>query len=323
MTMTHSVHPYVRDLKWVLTSPNLLDADFHSFAGAVADQAWCLHHFERFAPQYQQLVDDPEPLIAWIKARFSSGRFTAGTMRLGRYFEALIGYWLHHAPSIANVSKSVQVKQGKQTVGEFDFLFSDLKSQKSYHLEVAVKYYLRCGSEPGWQNYLGPQGQDRLDLKLRLIFDKQLKLSQTPEGQEAATLALHSTNISRLALVKGYLFEPLSDFDEGLGLSVLGLSPERLTGWWIFVRDVNERVMRSPDSRWRVLPKVSWMSASRGDDLPAMLGPQEFIFCLLAHFKESQTPQLVAELKRASLTEEWSEGSRGFVVANDWPLGQR
>ena len=52
------------------------------------------------------------------------------------------------------------------------------------HLESAIKYYLHRPPHPSqWQQWLGPNGRDRLDIKLAHMTEHQLPLSHTEQAQ--------------------------------------------------------------------------------------------------------------------------------------------
>ncbi len=299
----------VRDLAWMLASPPLIAAEHSYFAGQAVTSEWCEQHFIKFLPQLYQLESHPEPLKAWIRDRSSQ--------RLGRYFESLISYWLQHAPGLSQVSSSVKVKRAKLTIGEFDFVYVDELKTRPIHLEVAVKFYLRHGSGESWHHFVGPLAQDRLDIKLRHLFERQLQLSETVEGALALKPYGDVSLIQRLALVKGFCFDPVIGQKAATVYSSPGLADQRLRGWWISIDEIDAWVKQRPNSYWIILPKLEWLAPAIGlgaktpESGPAVLANLEDAFGL------KKQPLLLAELQASR--QGFQEISRGFVVPTAWP----
>lgn len=306
--MAQAQNPLVRDLAWAIASPALLNAAAAEFADKVVSDPWCEQQFEQFKYHLVSLEVDPSPLATWIQDRKSQ--------RLGRYFESLVGYWLHHAPGFTDVTESLKVKKEKITVGEFDFLYRDKTSPHHVHLEVAVKFYLRHGSGESWKHYLGPEGRETMDQKLRLLFDKQLLLSTTPEGQEALAHRAPHKSVMPVALVKGAIFDPWTPSEFDPPYPTPGLSHHRLGGWWVHLDKAAEVVQHKPNRTWMILPKLEWLAprlcerqkANRTLTGPALLETVHHLF------KTSHTPQLIAELSEYTGHSRCQEISRGFIV---------
>jgi hypothetical protein len=91
--------------------------------------------------------------------------------RLGKYVEQLLFEYLEHHREIHHLHKNIVLSANKKTVGEIDLVF-DFKKQR-YHWEVAYKFYLLHDHQQ-LTAYFGPQGQDRLDLKVNKLLSHQL-----------------------------------------------------------------------------------------------------------------------------------------------------
>jgi len=191
--------PMVRDLAWVIGAPVLPDATFPTYAGRVVDDAWCRTQLQTCAPWLAALDSEPRSLHDFIAAR--------PTRRLGHHFESLIAFWLAYLPGMQIIASNLQVKDSQRTLGEYDFLLRDA-SADIYHWEAAVKFYLQAKPQAEQHAFIGPGAQDRLDLKLDRVFNRQLKLGYTPTGREAFPpgIALNKAQ----AFIKGYLFYPLT-----------------------------------------------------------------------------------------------------------------
>ena len=304
-------HPAVRDLAWVIGSPSMIDAESPEFAGHAVCDGWREEHFQRFLPHLMTLASDPTPLAAWLHSR--------STQRLGRYFESLVSYWLSHAPGLVDVRESLQVKRGKMTLGEFDFLFFDQVLDENVHLEVAVKFYLRHGTGNSLDQYIGPYGNDRLDLKLQLLFGKQVLLSETEEGRKTLSVDGEMPELRSLALVKGYLFDPLTEVGLGPESATPGLSSRCLRGYWVTVEKLADVVRRSPKSLWSIVPKLEWLSPCLRERSHGMLTADRLLEVVSSNMQSDPKPILIAELQEASHLDIYSEAARAFIVPSHWP----
>ena len=105
--------------------------------------------------------------------------------QLGRRFERHWQWALAHAPGWSLHGHSIQVKQGKRTVGELDLLATG-PDGRCWHVELAVKFYLcrRGLSGEDDAHWVGPAGRDRLDLKLDRMRNHQVLMGQTPDAHE-------------------------------------------------------------------------------------------------------------------------------------------
>ena len=163
--------PTVRDLAWLLLSPSLLRAQppageladpFETPDEAAATVAWLLRLDRDASPLRQAIASTP---IA----------------RLGRYAECLLGFFLQHGPAARLVAANVALRLAGRTIGECDFLV-ETASGRRLHWELAVKCYLHAGGERAeLADYVGPNLQDRFDLKLAhlLVFGSACLLTVT------------------------------------------------------------------------------------------------------------------------------------------------
>ena len=138
-----------------------------------------------------ELDQNPQPLIDFL-ARLKS-------TRLGLRFEYLMWFWLqddlyHHFKLIGH---SIQIIQGKQTLGELDFLLFNTQTQKIEHWEVALKYYL-AEANLSLQYWYGLNRTDTLQRKLNHFTQKQFQFE---------TIQDHSIQ-KRFAVLKGQLYLP-------------------------------------------------------------------------------------------------------------------
>jgi hypothetical protein len=294
-------NPHVRALAWLLTAPDLLDADAPRWQGRIARLPadvgdarldWLL-----------QLDAQPQALEAFLNVH----RFT----RLGRYAESLLEWYFRHCGVLH--ARGLQVRTpraegGDATVGEFDFLLA-LEAGLT-HWEFATKFYLLCSDDPlvsGVQQadyFVGPNLADTLARKMRKILDRQLALGQHP----AAAALLPTPLAEAQALVKGWLFYRRSD---AAPASNTGLSAAHCRGWWCVLSEL--RAHTGP--QLALLSRLEWLSPAR---LPAerVLTPEQAADRLAQGFAIDGMPVMAASLQQEG--DSWIETDRGFVVPEQW-----
>lgn len=281
-------HQGVSDLAWVMACPGLL-------ANAVTDE-WCARALSAHGAALVELDRDPSPLVRYLAGRGSD-------RRLGAYFEALVGYWLSKLLKMQNVRDRVQVRVGKVTVGEHDFLFRDPARPRPVHWEVAVKFYMYEGSitgdlAPDLGEFHGPNARDSLQLKVDRLYDHQLKLSSEYEAE---------------AFVKGVLFYPAA-LDWRRLLTSATVNPSHRRGWWCSQADFAKSA-EYDGAHWVLLTKTHWLGALSEEALTnlTIYSGSEAIDPLSRAFNETTRAVMVARLEQSE-NKTWIEASRGFIV---------
>ena len=300
--LLQTIHdPRVRDLVWVMAAPGLMrgsSAPYFAVPDAFGQEAVL-----RAMPALQALDSEPAALHDWIAAR--------KPQRLGRYFETLLEYWLSHLIGGQLVAANLRVKAGDIVMGEYDFLWRDVAGALN-HWEASVKFYLQVDAAAGLAGYVGTLTRDRLDLKFAHLRDKQLKLATTPAGE--AALPHPGEAVSARALLKGWLFYPH-------GQAIIPapeVSPQHLSGWWL--RWGETAFNPQPGLRWKVLPRLEWLTPSMNWGEEGLQTEADFSAALETHFAGDGVPLLVAGL--APGKNAWQEVTRGFVVSAGWNSGK-
>ncbi len=164
----------VRDMAWLLFSPKV----FHHTLG----------HYPAFDLQLNTDV-----VLIWLEEqerRLSNGKsqfpLRKDFRRLGLYCEALLHYFFmesrtQHLCPFTMQSHNLQIFKGGNTLGELDLFLEDHQSN-FFHVEIAVKFYLQSRSSGSnqecsrWDNWIGPNSIDRLDIKCDRMITHQLSL---------------------------------------------------------------------------------------------------------------------------------------------------
>lgn len=270
---------FVRDLMWAVNSPPLMDAT------------------HRAAQSLQASDIDVEHL----RDHFTRHR----DRRVGRYFERLLAYWVRYIRRCEVVAHSLQLRDGKRTLGEIDLLFRDEQGRLN-HWEVACKFYLQLDVEDGPTRYIGPNPNDSLQTKASRLLEHQLPLGLR-----------HFPEIElQTAFVKGRIFYHW--LGDSKGRAPNELTTDHLKGKWLWARELPELLGTNP-LHYRILNKPFWLSDEvidpSGDEL---LSPGEASRVLGNHFRDRATPILISGFQDGLSLER--ECERWFVVPNQWPL---
>lgn len=99
-------------------------------------------------------------------------------LRLGHLVEKIVGALLQLATNYELLYENTQIREGKKTIGELDFIIRENSTQRVIHVELAYKFYLfdpKISSEP-INNWIGPNRNDSLKDKLEKLKTKQFPL---------------------------------------------------------------------------------------------------------------------------------------------------
>lgn len=201
-------HIVVRDLAWLLLSPELFIEN--------------LQEFPAFQIAEESLACPIEEWLAELDASSSKALSINGQKierqkfrRLGIYCESLMEFFFAKAPwregcAPQSVVRNFRVDGKNKTLGECDFLLP-FANGKTLHIEMAVKFYLQHPyAERAWNAWLGPNAIDRLDIKLNRMIDHQLTLPNRPDTKEIFDEFLSHNeiekNIESQYFLKGALF---------------------------------------------------------------------------------------------------------------------
>ncbi len=241
----------VRDLAWVIASPPLVSGNHN-------DTHWwshkdCLQEFNDCLPALITLDQNPAPLIEHLEKLTSQ--------RLGLLFESFIAYWLIISPNYQLLAQNIQIiepfvsphKKGSHTHGELDFIIRDIHTDKTIHLEVAVKFYL--GTEPYEDpfRWFGTNTKDQLGKKVEHLKNHQTQLS----NKFINYLRKYSYLIdNKQCFLKGRLFYP-----KNIDIAPQGVTENHLRGRWDYSSAAIENKRLFP------LDKNDWLAELNYDDL--------------------------------------------------------
>ncbi len=274
-----------RDLDWALHSPSLLAPDAQLT--------------ELLSPR----TASPADPLDRLKKHFQA----PPNHRVGKYFEALIEFWITQIGGYELVASNYQIQRDQRTQGELDFVFRDHEGALR-HWETAVKFYLYDTDHTVHSShYIGPNTNDTLERKIALLYGTQL-----PRGKQVFP-DLQSSH----ALVKGRLFFHPNQTPITPNPPELGSDP--LRGIWIRFPEIDSLLTRDPDARYALVQKPFWLSDRiEPTGSSTILSPDTLRTKLSKHFDQAKHTLLVAVLKRQRSA--WTEVERCFVVHGTWPL---
>jgi Domain of unknown function (DUF1853) len=204
----------VRDLQSLVTQPLILDTP----GTLTLQREMCdkiTHFIDNGAERLDQLLVPPDPRLP-----------------LGKWFEKIFFAALRITHPLAEVHHSVSDGCG----GELDFVV--VNAENTTHIECAVKFFVHHRSlGSGMNAYLGPGGNDRLDLKFEKMSNVQLK--------RTIPFHLHSgRGVERVLWMSGRIHEPVAWNPDGVQcLSVervpFPMNPDAVKGYWGTLRQVS------------------------------------------------------------------------------------
>jgi hypothetical protein len=283
---------------------------------ALASQKERAHRDLLWAIQSPVLCGQTPPRFEeWAKRDLDLVSLSEETIRMrripiGRYFEGLVGDWLRAQCEVHKLATNLQIRSNQSTLGEVDLLFES--QGRCVHWELALKFYLGTGDRLKTGNWFGPQGRDRLDLKLHKLNSRQLRLLDSPEGKEMLKERGLSSPEAH-ALIKGYLFHPFADWKRALFPVPPEVNPQHAHGWWIHESDLGNAIERH--DAWQVLPKIDWLAPAK---MPSARSKDQILAWVKHHFEHDQRPPMLVALDPSGL-----EVERGFVVPDSWDPAPR
>lgn len=338
----------LRDLHWLLTAAPLLRPAGPTtlppslLPGLSNEQAHFAHrhiHLHTFdaaqrsttATWLRALTQQPQALHDHLVRAQSQG---PGLRRLGHWAEALLGFFLAHGPGHRLLAQGWQLHPG-----ELDFLLETRPCPRQptpqrwhWHWELAVKFYLWTAAHPNLlrpEDLVGPDGRDRLDIKLTRLLGTQL---QRPipmlGGADDADLALRPP-WQRAAVVKGWLFWPAAHPQPP---TADWLHPDAPHGWWAEHQALTQAPVPrlAQAGRWRVVPRHAWIGgdestdggAGEGAGEGAAVGPGLHWHELAAACDTHRATLLVANIPASMPTSDRLHQAptlRLMVVPTGWP----
>lgn len=294
----HFRHPLVRDLAWAIGSAPLLEDPQKKSGLNFIDPEWMNDRFDRHLPWLQQQDQHPTLLEKFLESEHIE--------LVGKRFEALIKFWLTHHPDFELKAANIQFSNNEKTIGEIDFIVYDKWTEELFQMETACKYYYAHTSSADWNEWWGPNHQDRLGLKVQK-FKSQTALLKTAQGRQICS-SIGAEKIPSAVFLKGYLFYPFNQLGQYISPH---LTNKKHNSGWFVKRDALLQ-FKGEIPQWVILPKSHWLAPyhSENNSLDIISGDTLFV---QLHDKKNERATLIAQVKQDE-NGFWNELNRGLVL---------
>lgn len=227
--------------------------------------------------QFQGFLDTP-PL--WINEQFGIQQFDflkvdlqhfnpkpiPQNRRLGHQMEYVFHQLIEYMGNHQVLAHNIPIRDGKQTIGEIDFILKEAESEKLLHVELTYKFYIINPeiTEP-IHRLMGPNKRDMFFTKMEKIKNEQFSLLHSEQGGSALqALGINHANISHQACYKAQLFVPYKT----TAINIRPLNKHCIVGYWLRFDDFNASEFKPFQyyipykSQWVIAPHndVAWSS---------------------------------------------------------------
>lgn len=306
--------PEVRNLAWCILSPSLASIPTHDINLVKIDSD------DAVIEWLKQLDNNPQAINKWMN-EFAS-------VRLGHRFEH---YWRFYWAARGNHLDQLfntQINTPQRTLGELDALLYSAEETVD-HYELAIKFYLGYqvpnSSDTLW---MGPNTNDRLDLKLKQMQTKQLTLLDRDKSAIPCHWNYHS--ISKNLIMKGLLFYPLKDNLKLDRADALTPKPPHYSGaghqksWWLRgaeIQEIGNSSILTKVNTWCLLTRQEWFAPIQIDSASDRIIPKQALFDQIeAHFESATHPLMIASMCPSTRKlKKHTEQERIMLVHNQWP----
>ena len=298
---------HVAHLAWCLTSPSLTSLAPNDHFQSILEQ-----NQQRNFEWLTQLDTQPERLQDYLSAH--------NHRLLGSYFECLWQFYFSDHSDWQLVEHHVQVFDAskKQTLGELDLLVQHIPSEQYFHLELAAKFYLRHPEHTGLneEHWFGPQSNDRLDLKLNKLHQKQLPFLFHDATKTSLIERKLNHEYKQALIMKGYLFHPWQQNE----LLPQCTHNQTLTGYWLHSKHVNSLISGQANRQWAILPKHNWLGPFNSRHNQQLIKPAYITMAdVNTHFKTSPYKHALMVVMLKESEKGFIEEQRFILVHDDWP----
>ena len=226
--------------------------------------------------------------------------------RVGQQFELMINQYLECHPYITDIKRNIQIYNQKITLGELDSIFQ--MDQQWFHLEMAVKFYLKLGSSGQLEDWVGPNLKDNLGKKWRRMLNHQSQLTCLDESKSYLS-DMQISEITPLVWVKGSLFQHPQDQSNSYPYPI---NPSHSRGWWVRKAELVKHLNSSGLAGGYIVPsKPNWLTP-----IAQYKGRTLTLAQLQSRVRDFKQPELIWCVLGEGASRQII--SRGFVVPDDW-----
>ena len=187
-------------------------------------------------------------------------------LRLGHQMEYVCKQFLDQSDAYDVLVHNLSIRDGKQTIGEIDFILKETATRQLIHVELTYKFYLIDNDiENPIHQLIGPNRSDAFYKKLQKIKNNQFSLVHTGIGRSILLeKEIETTNIKQQVCFKAQLFKPY----KADSLQLDPFNAHCIVGYWLRLKDFNENKFSTfqfyipTKSEWVFHPfeEVAWVS---------------------------------------------------------------
>jgi len=174
--------------------------------------------------------------------------------KLGHLYEDALAVLLESTPRYDILAQGLPIRQDAgHTLGELDYLLRDLVSDRTIHLELAVKFYLAVETESGLR-LPGPDARDHYFRKLEKMRSHQLVLlDKVDKFRDLLPEPFREQEIDVQQLVHGCIFNHVQ---ATAPVQAEFLNPNGRRGKWLHVGECAEYF--GENKLLKIIPKPLW-----------------------------------------------------------------
>ncbi|WP_299317050.1 DUF1853 family protein [uncultured Maribacter sp.] len=195
-------------------------------------------------------------------------------LRLGHQMEYVCKQLLDASDEYEVLLHNLPIREGKQTIGEIDFILKEAATQQLIHVELTYKFYLiDTAIENTIHQLVGPNRSDAFYKKLQKIKNNQFSLIHTNIGRSVLLeKEIDTTNIKQQVCFKAQLFKPY----KADNLQLDPFNANCIVGYWLRLKDFKETKFSSfqfyipTKSEWVLEPYINVTWSSHTEILPAL-----------------------------------------------------
>ncbi|MEP2239778.1 MAG: DUF1853 family protein [Maribacter sp.] len=189
-------------------------------------------------------------------------------LRLGHQMEYVCKQLLDESDAYEVLLHNMPIRDGKQTIGEIDFIVKEIATKQLIHVELTYKFYLiDTAIENPIHQLVGPNRSDAFYKKLEKIKNNQFSLIHTRIGSAALLdKGIDATQVKQQVCYKAQLFQPYKN----ASLAISPINSHCIVGYWLRMAEFNTpefvdyKFYMPTKSEWVFNPfnEVVWVSHS-------------------------------------------------------------
>ncbi len=251
--------------------------------------------FQSLIEQPPLLADLPEATTFPCKSLVFPGEPCALNLqqKLGHLYEDALAVLLESTPRYDVLAKGLPIRQDAgHTLGELDYLLRDLVSERTIHLELAVKFYLAVETESGLR-LPGPDARDHYFRKLEKMRSHQLVLlDKVDKFRDLLPEPFREQEIDVQQLVHGCIFNHVQ---ATAPVQAEFLNPNGRRGKWLHVGECAEYF--GENNLLKIIPKPLWpapMKIIAGLELEKWKPDEKMDRCVMVLADKDHCPYFIA-----------------------------